>query len=216
MLVEFASAVAAVECALAIQTAMRMNNAGRPEAEQIVFRIGIIVGEVILEGDNIYGDGVNIVARLEGIAEPGGIVISEDAWRQVHGKIAVGFVDIGERSLKNIARAVRAYRIDLGDEGVKGPPVNTLPLSDKPSIAVTPFQNMSSEPEQEFFATVSLTTLLQLCRNWLGCASSPEIAHSYTRGGRSTFAMQPGDLACGTFLKAAFARAEAAFALPRS
>src|SRR5467141_2130546 len=117
------------------------------------WRIGIHLGDVLVEGDDILGDGVNIAARLEGIAEPGGICISEDAFRQVRGKIEAEFADIGEQSLKNIARPLRVYRIgpSLTTEQPTTPPT-TLPLPDKPSIAVLPFANMSGDPEQEYFA----------------------------------------------------------------
>jgi adenylate cyclase len=112
-LVEFASAVDAVTCAIEIQRMLRDHDASGSEADPIRFRIGINVGDIIIEGDDILGDGVNIAARIEGIAEPGGISISEDAWRQVQGKVAANFVDAGEHSLKNIARPVRVYRLDL-------------------------------------------------------------------------------------------------------
>ena len=116
-LVEFASAVDAVTCAIEIQRQLRERDAGGSEANPIQFRIGINVGDIIIEGEDILGDGVNIAARIESIAEPGGISISEDAWRQVHGKVAANFVDAGEQSLKNIARPVRVYRLDLSSEG---------------------------------------------------------------------------------------------------
>src|SRR5215475_9071561 len=112
-LVEFASAVDAVTCAIEIQRQLREQEAGGSAANPIQFRIGINVGDIIIEGDDILGDGVNIAARIEGIAEPGGISISEDTWRQVQGKVAANFVDAGEQSLKNIARPVRVYRLDL-------------------------------------------------------------------------------------------------------
>jgi adenylate cyclase len=150
-LVEFASVVDAVECAVAIQEGTRAINAGLPDDKRIVLRVGINVGDVILEGDDIYGDGVNIAARLEGIAEPGGIAISEDAWRQVHGKVKAGFVDLGEKSLKNIARPVRIYRVEFGQEGAKQSVEPGWALSEQPSIAVLPFQNMSGDSEQDYF-----------------------------------------------------------------
>ena len=114
VLVEFASAVDAVACAIEIQKQVREHDAGSTKPIPIQFRIGINVGDIIIEGDDILGDGVNIAARIEGVAEPGGISISEDAWRQVQGKVAANFVDSGEQSLKNIARPVRVYRVELG------------------------------------------------------------------------------------------------------
>jgi adenylate cyclase len=157
-LVEFPSVVDAVECAIAIQQAMVAADAGQPEDRRIVFRIGINLGDIIIEGDDIYGDGVNVAARLEGIAESGGIAISEDAWRQVQGKVPARFVDIGEQPLKNIARPVRAYRVDLGEAGAPPPtapapaPAAAAAARDKPSIAVLPFQTMSDDAEQAYFA----------------------------------------------------------------
>ena len=153
-LVEFASAVDAVTCAIKIQRQLRERDAAGSETTPIKFRIGINVGDIIIEGDDILGDGVNIAARIEGVAEPGGISISEDAWRQVQGKVAANFVDAGEQSLKNIARPVRVYRLDLAPKTATGSdesrPMPAQP--DKPSIAVLAFTNMSGDPEQEYFS----------------------------------------------------------------
>ena len=146
-LIEFASAVDAVTCAIEIQKRLREHDAAVSEANPIRFRIGINVGDIIIEGDDILGDGVNIAARLEGIAEPGGISISEDAWRQVQGKVTANFTDLGEQSLKNITRPVRVYRLKSGPEAAR-----PLEPPSKPSIAVLPFTNMSGEPEQEYFS----------------------------------------------------------------
>ena len=121
VLVEFGSAVDAVACAIEIQKHVREHDAGRSEANAIQFRVGINVGDIIIEGDDIFGDGVNIAARIESVAAPGGISLSEDAWRQVQGKVAANFVDSGEQSLKNIARPVRVYRVELGCEGTTLP-----------------------------------------------------------------------------------------------
>ena len=121
-LVEFASAVDAVTCAMEIQRQLREHVAGRAEADPIRFRIGINVGDIIIEGDDILGDGVNIAARIEGIAEPGGISLSEDAWRQVQGKVAARFVDTGEQILKNIPRPVRVYCLELGEKAQHSQP----------------------------------------------------------------------------------------------
>jgi adenylate cyclase len=150
-LVEFASAVDAVTCAIEIQRKLRDHNASRSEADPIRFRIGINVGDIIIEGDDILGDGVNIAARIEGVAEPGGISLSEDAWRQVQGKVTANFVDGGEHDLKNIARPVRVYRIELGGEDTIHPSAPAPSVPDKPSIAVLPFENMSGDPEQDYF-----------------------------------------------------------------
>ena len=153
-LVEFASAVDAVACAIEIQRQVRERVAGGSEANPIQFRIGINVGDIIIEGDDIHGDGVNIAARIEGIAEPGGISLSEDAWRQVQGKVVANFVDAGEQSLKNIARPVRVYRLDLAPKAATASdmPRSTPAQSDKISIAVLAFNNMSGDPEQEYFS----------------------------------------------------------------
>jgi class 3 adenylate cyclase len=135
-LVEFASAVDAVTCAIEIQRQVREHDAGGSEANAIQIRIGINVGDIIIEGGDILGDGVNIAARIEGIAEPGGISISEDAWRQVQGKVAANFVDAGEQSLKNIARPVRVYRLDLAPKATTASeaPRPMFAQSDKPWI----------------------------------------------------------------------------------
>jgi adenylate cyclase len=151
-LVEFASAVDAVTCAIEIQRQLREHDASGSEADPIRFRIGINVGDIIIDGEDILGDGVNIAARLEGIADPGGISISEDAWRQVQGKVAANFVEIGEQSLKNIARPVRVYRLEFGGQPSTQPTAPTLSLPDKPSIAVLPFDNMSDAAEDVYFA----------------------------------------------------------------
>jgi adenylate cyclase len=152
-LVEFASAVDAVTCAIEIQRQLREHDASGSEANPIQFRIGINVGDIIIEGEDILGDGVNIAARVEGIAEPGGISISEDAWRQVQGKVAANFLDAGEQSLKNIARPVRVYRLDLAPKAATASDApGPTPAQSKPSIAVLAFNNMSGDPEQEYFS----------------------------------------------------------------
>src|SRR5439155_4853094 len=153
VLIEFGSVVGAVECALTLQQLAAERNAGIAGERRMEWRIGIHLGDVLVEGDDILGDGVNIAARLEGIAEPGGICISEDAFRQVRGKIDAEFVDIGEQSLKNITRPLRAYSI--GPAPAPEPPAalaTPVPLPDKPSTAVLPFANMSGDPEHEDFA----------------------------------------------------------------
>jgi adenylate cyclase len=156
-IIEFRSVVDAVRCAIEVQNGLIERNAGVPEDRRIEYRVGIHVGDVVEESDgDLMGDGVNIAARLEGIAPPGAICLSEDAWRQVRDKVSEGFVDLGEQSLKNIARPVRAYVLTFNRSGEKAdphsqrPPAHSLP--DKPSIAVLPFQNMSGDPEQDYFA----------------------------------------------------------------
>jgi TolB-like protein len=149
ILVEFASVVDAARCAIEIQHGMIVRNAPVSQDERIEFRIGIHVGDVIIEDGDLFGDGVNIAARLEGIAQPGGIWISDDAYRQVRDKLDANFQDAGEHELKNIARPVRVYQLQTGRSVTKAP---TLTLPDKPSIAVLPFQNLSGDPDQEYFA----------------------------------------------------------------
>lgn len=195
-LVEFASAVDAVECAVALQDRMASRNNDVPAARQIVFRVGINIGDLIVEGDDLYGDGVNIAARLEGIAEPGGICVSGKVYVEVKNKVAFGFEDLGAQSVKNIAEPVQAFRVVSGSPagltarpkpGLVGPrrallaaavvlvfvfaglafwwqqsweqreePAATesmaFPLPDKPSIAVLPFDNLSEDQVQEYFA----------------------------------------------------------------
>jgi adenylate cyclase len=153
-LVEFASVVNAVQCAIEIQGAMVGRNAEVPEARWIAFRIGINLGEVIVEGEDIYGDGVNVAARLEGLCPPGGICISSKVHAEVLGKLDLCFEDLGEQKVKNIARPVRVYRI-ISTAGEAGKPSDSAPvptLPDKPSIVVLAFENMSRDQEQEYFA----------------------------------------------------------------
>jgi adenylate cyclase len=149
VLVEFGSAVNAVECAVELQKGMAAANADLPEARHVVLRIGVNVGDVMVEGDDLYGDGVNIAARLEGIAEPGGIVISGTVFDYIKNKVKAGLEDLGVRGLKNIAEPVRIYRI-AGTPRViaRTPTVAT----DKPSIAVLPFTNLSGDPEHSYFS----------------------------------------------------------------
>ena len=156
-LIEFGSAVDAVNYSVDLQEAIATRNVAIPEARQVRLRIGINVGDVMVEGDDLYGDGINVAARLEGLAEPGGICISRTARDQIRDKLPLQLEDLGEQEVKNIARPVRVFRILIGTgaggSGASGAtPAATAPaLPDKPSIAVLPLENMSGDPEQEYF-----------------------------------------------------------------
>jgi TolB-like protein/class 3 adenylate cyclase len=152
MLVEFPSVVEAVSCAAEVQRGMAQRNADVPVEERIEFRIGIHQGDIIVEDGDIFGDGVNLAARLEGLAEPGGICVSARVRSDATGKVDVAFDDLGDQQVKNIARPVHVFAIRLGSDAVTTPAPPLLALPDKPSIAVLPFQNMSGDPEQEYFA----------------------------------------------------------------
>jgi adenylate cyclase len=159
LLAEFPSVVDAVRCAVEIQHEMIDRNVDVPEDKRIGFRIGVNLGDVIVEPEDIFGDGVNIAARLEALAEPGGICISGMVHNQVRDKLPYPFEDMGAQNLKNIDRPVRAYRVRIAAAApalpAKAPtavPELLLPLPDKPSLAMLPFQNMSGDPDQEYFA----------------------------------------------------------------
>jgi TolB-like protein/Tfp pilus assembly protein PilF len=159
VLLEFPSVVDAVECAVAVQAVMAQRNQDIPQERRMLFRIGINLGDILIEGDDILGDGVNVAARLESIAEPGGICIASSAYDQVRGKVRVDFTDLGEQTLKNIARPVRAYSVGQSRNAHQpGPPSSSAP---RLSIVVLPFTNIGGDPEQDYFVdgvTESLTT----------------------------------------------------------
>jgi len=225
VLLEFPSVVDAVECAVAVQAVMDQRNEGVPVDRRMLFRIGINLGDILIEGDDILGDGVNIAARLERIAEPGGVCISSSAYDHVRGKVAVEFTDLGEQSLKNIERPVRVYAAKSSGHlgaGVASalPPhpdvQKPLPLPDKPSIAVLPFQNMSGDPEQEYFADGMVEEIIT-------ARSRFKSLFVIARNSSFTFKGQAVDVkesdessACAMSLKGLYARHRARFASPGS
>src|SRR6266478_2644687 len=152
VLIEFASAVDAVQCAVQLQEAMDTANAGLPEDRRIVLRIGINLGDVMVEGSDLYGDGVNIAARLEALAEPGRVYVSQTVFNHVRGKVSLGFEDFGEQVLKNMAEPVRVYRVTSTSSPTNPVASTKAALSSKVSIAVLAFTNMSGDPEQDYFS----------------------------------------------------------------
>jgi adenylate cyclase len=198
MLVEFASAVDAARCAVDIQHEMIKRTSGVSPDLRLEFRIGIHVGDIIVDDGDIFGDGVNIAARLEGIAEPGGICVSDDAYRQIRGKIDVPFEDIGQQALKNIAEPMPAWKLRTSGEVV--PAVRSaasqvrtpdLTLPEKPSIVVLPFDNMSAEPGQDYLAdgiVEAITAALSCIRSFFVIARSS----AFTYKGRATNARDVG------------------------
>ncbi len=183
LLIEFPSIVDGVRCAVAVQRGMAERNATVPQDERIEFRIGMHVGDIVIEDGDIFGDGVNIAARLEGIADPGAICISDDAYRQVRGKLDAAFEDMGDRQLKNIASPVRVYAIRFGGAPAAAP--NPLALPDKPSIVVLPFDNMSAEAGQDYLAdgfVEAITAALSRIRSFFVIARNS----AFTYKGRAT------------------------------
>jgi TolB-like protein len=159
VLLEFPSVVDAVECAVAVQAVMAQRNEGIPQDRQMLFRIGINLGDILIEGDDILGDGVNIAARLEAIAEPGGICVSSSAYEHVRGKVVVDFTDLGEQTLKNISRPIRAFAVGLSSNALQPAPLSSS--APRLSIVVLPFVNIGGDPQQDYFVdgmTESLTT----------------------------------------------------------
>jgi adenylate cyclase len=208
-LVEFASVVDAVRCAVEVQRGVAKRNTGVPQVKRIEFRIGIHVGDIIIDDNDIFGDGVNIAARLEAIAEPGGVCISDDAQRQIRGKVESACDDMGMQALKNIAEPMRAWRERLGVSASTStrPPTDTtqpLALPDKPSIAVLPFTNMSGDPEQDYFADGMVEDIITALSRFKELFV---IARNSTYKGRAVDVKQVGvSLGCATCWKGAFAR----------
>jgi len=196
VLVEFASAVDAARSSAEVQRRMAEQNAAWPQEQRIQFRIGIHVGDIIIDDNDIFGDGVNIAARLEGIAEPGGVCISDDTHRQIRGKIDVTFDDMGEQNLKNIVEPMRAWQLRLAGQAAPAirpslPPTPDLKLPDKPSIVVLPFDNMSAEAGQDYLAdgiVEAITAALSCIRSFFVIARSS----AFTYKGRATNARDIG------------------------
>src|SRR6516162_8419526 len=184
LLSEFASVVDAVRCAVEVQCEIAARNAGVQAERRIEFRIGINLGDIMIDENDIFGDGVNVAARLEALAEPGGICVSRVVRDQVRDKLAIPFEDMGEQQVKNIVRPVRAYRALLAEKAV-GPSIpldtaETRALPDRPSIAVLPFHNVSGDPEQEYFVdgiTEDIITALSKWRWFLVIARNSTFAY---------------------------------------
>jgi adenylate cyclase len=187
-LIEFGSVIDAVEFAVAVQQSMIERNAKVPDIRQIEFRIGINIGDIIVEGEDIYGDGVNVAARLETLSDPGSICVAQNVFNQVKNKVDLGFEDMGEQKVKNITEPVRAYRVQLPRPSV----IDASPvLPDKPSIAVLPFNNMSGDPEQEYLSdgiTEDIITALSRLRWFLVIARNSTFVYK----GRSVDVKQVG------------------------
>ena len=229
-LVEFRSVVDAVRCAIEVQNAMVERNAGVPPERRIEFRIGIHLGDVVEESDgDLMGDGVNIAARLEGVAAPGAICLSEDAYRQVKARLDLLVSDLGQTQLKNIAEPMRVYSLEVGvrrrralschrlarQATAAGPAARRLP--DKPSIAVLPFTNMSGDPEQEYFAdgiVEDIITALSRIQLALRHRAQFELRLQGQVAGHPR--RWPASSACAMCSKAACARPATAFASLRS
>jgi len=214
ILIEFPSVVDAVRCAMDVQRDMAERNADVTDEQRIEFRVGINLGDIMIDAEDIHGDGVNIAARLEGIAEPGGICISDSSYQQVRDKLSIDFEDMGEQQLKNIARPVRVYRVPIGRSAQRERPALALP--DKPSIAVLPFQNMSGDPEQEYFADGMVEDIItELSRiRWLFVIARNS---TFTYKGKAVDVKQVrANWVCATCSKAQCARAAIGCASPRN
>ena len=188
-LVEFASVVDAMRCAVDIQRSMAARNAGIANDKRVEFRMGVNVGDIIIDGGDIFGDGVNVAARLEGLAEPGGICVSARVQEDVRGKLDIAFADEGEQQLKNIAWPVRVYRVQLG--GAASSARTALPLPEKPSIAVLPFDSLSAGPDQDYLAdgiVEAITAELSRIRSFFVISRNS----AFTYKGRATNARDIG------------------------
>jgi adenylate cyclase len=222
MLVEFVSVVDAVRCAVDIQRGMAERNVDVPAERRIEFRIGINVGDIISDENDIYGDGVNVAARLEALADPGGIMVSRNVHDQVRDKLSFGFEDMGEQSVKNIARPIGVHRVSLTESATETAVKSTaaakpqLAASQRPSIAVLPFANMSGDPEQEYFAdgiSEDIITGLSKLRWFFVIARNSSFIY---KGKAVDVKHVAHELGCVMCWKAVCARAATACALPRN
>ena len=207
LLVEFGSAVEAVECAAELQDAMAAANADVPEDRRIVMRIGVNLGDVMVEGSDLFGDGVNVAARIEGLADPGGVAISDTVHEHVHSRIGVDFVDRGMHEVKNVERPVHVWALSPGaGEGTVTAVAEARPqLPNKPSIAVLPFDNMSGDLEQGYFADGITEDIITDLPRYRASSSSRGIPLSPTGGRRWTSAGSVGNSASATSWKGACA-----------
>ena len=208
--------VDALHCATEVQRAMAKRNSGVVPDERIDFRIGINLGDIVVEDGDIFGDGVNVAARLEGLAEPGGICVSARVQEDAAGRLDLAFEDMGEQALRNIARPVRAYRVAMKRSVEVAKEPAPLPLPDKLSIAVLPFANMSGDPEQEYFAdgmVEEIITALSRIR-WLFVIARNS---SFTYKGQAIDVKQVGrELGVRYVLEGSVRRVAGACASPRS
>jgi adenylate cyclase len=192
MLAQFASVVDALRCAVEVQRGMAERNSEMPQDERIEFRVGIHQGDVIIEGGDIFGDGVNVAARLEGLAQPGGICVSARVQEDARGKLEMIFDDLGEQQLKNIARPLRVYRVRLSDNAQSARPVLALP--DKPSIAVLPFNVMQGHDDDEAFAdglTEDIITALSRIKRLFVTAREEQDGHVLNSAGEDNAGEDP-------------------------
>ena len=229
-LAEFRSAVDALSAAIEFQQAMSEANWDQPEETAIVFRIGLHLGDLIVEGDDLYGDGVNVAARLEAEAPPGGIVVSRAVREAVEGRLKAKLQALGELALKNIERPVHAFRVewDVADwKAVEAdapkaaipaaPTTSSLALPDKPSIAVLPFQNMSGDPEQEYFADGMVEDIITAMSRFKSLfVIARNSVRSHTKERLSILSRSVANLACAMCLKAVCARQQARCESPDS
>ena len=219
-LVEFASVVDAVQCAVEVQHSIAVHNADLEPKHRIEFRVGINLGDVIIDGDDIYGDGVNVAARLEGLAPAGGVCISDVVHQMVRGRLDLAFEDLGEQQVKNIGQPVRVWRwirCSVAKRPLSGAGKIAAPLlPDKPSIAVLPFDNLSRDPDQEYFSDGLTEDLITDLSQLSGLFVTPATRSFRTRDGPRRPSRSRRTWACATCWKAASGARRTAFGSMRS